>query len=85
MNLLSKVYNKMLDIYNNISEKFYKTTYYWETYWEYDLEEGTAYCSISKGTLYITLSDYRMLENDKVGKRILIELKTQQVPIKVLI
>lgn len=80
MNLLSKVYNKMLDIYNNISEKFYKTTY-----WEYDLEEGTAYCSISKGTLYITLSDYRMLENDKVGKRILIELKTQQVPIKVLI
>lgn len=80
MNILSKVYNKMLDIYNNISEKSYKTTY-----WEYELESGTAYCSISKGTLYITLSDYRMLENDKVGKKILIELKTQQVPIKVLI
>ena len=80
MNLFSKVYNKMLDIYNNIAEKFYKTTY-----WEYDLEEGTAYCSISKGTLYITLSDYRMLENDKVGKRVLIELKTQQVPIKIII
>ena len=80
MNILSKVYNKMLDIYNNISEKFYKTTY-----WEYELESGMAYCSISKGTLYITLSDYRMLEKDKVGKRILIELKTQQVPIKVLV
>ena len=80
MNLFSKVYNKMLDIYNNIAEKFYKTTY-----WEYDLEEGTAYCSISKGTLYITLSDYRILERDKVGKRVLIELKTQQVPIKIII
>ena len=80
MNLLNKIYNKLLDIYNNISERFYKTTY-----WQYELSNGTAYCSISKGTLYITLSDYRMLERDVVGRRILIELKTQQVPIKVLV
>ena len=80
MNLFSKVYNKMLDIYNNISEKFYKTTY-----WEYELESGIVYCSISGGKMYITLSDYRILENDKVGKRVLIELKTQQVPIKIII
>lgn len=85
MNILSKVYNKMLDIYNNISKKFYKTTYYWETYWEYDLEEGTAYCSISKGTLYITLSDYRILERDIIGRKMLNEFKDKQVPIKVLV
>ena len=82
--IFRKINNKILELYEKIFEWLYirlnKTTY-----WEYDLEEGTAYCSISQGTLYITLSDYRMLENDKVGKRILIELKTQQVPIKVLI
>ena len=82
--IFRKINNKILELYEKIFEWLYirlnKTTY-----WEYDLEEGTAYCSISKGTLYITLSDYRMLENNKVGKRILIELKTQQVPIKVLI
>ena len=82
--IFRKINNKILELYEKIFEWLYirlnKTTY-----WEYDLEKGTAYYSISKGTLYITLSDYRMLENDKVGKRILIELKTQQVPIKVLI
>ena len=84
MNLLSKVWNKIVDIYYNVYEWFY-ITFNKTTYWEYELESGTAYCSISKGTLYITLSDYRMLERDVVGRRILIELKTQQVPIKCLV
>ena len=84
MNLLNKLWNKIVDTYYNIYEWFY-ITFNKTTYWEYELESDTVYCSISGGKMYITLSDYRILENDKVGKRILIELKTQQLPIKVLI
>ena len=84
MGILNKLWNNLVDIYYNIYEWFY-ITFNKTTYWEYELESDTVYCSISCGKMYITLSDYRILENDKVGKRILIELKTQQLPIKVLI
>lgn len=82
--IFRKVNNKIEEIYSRIFEWLYirlnKTSY-----WEYELESGTVYCSISGGKMYITLSDYRMLERDVVGRRILIELKTQQVPIKCLV
>ena len=82
--IFRKVNNKLEDIYSRIFEWLYirlnKTTY-----WEYELESGMAYCSISKGTLYITLSDYRLLERDIIGRKLLKEFKDKQVPIKVII
>ena len=53
MNLLSKVWNKIVDIYYNIYEWFY-ITFNKTTYWQYELESSTVYCSISGGEMYIT-------------------------------
>lgn len=80
MNLFSKVWNKLVDTYYNIYEWFYKTTY-----WQYELTNGTAYCSVSEGMLYISLEDYRLMESDEIGRRILKDLKEEQVPIKVVV
>ena len=84
MNLLNKLWNKLVDTYYNIYEWFY-ITFNKTTYWEYELESDTVYCSISGGKMYITLSDYRILENDKVGRIVLKDLKEEQVPIKVVV
>ena len=84
MNLLSKVWNKIVDIYYNVYEWFY-ITFNKTTYWEYELESGTVYCSISGGKMYITLSDYRMLERDIIGRKLLNEFKDKQIPIKIII
>ena len=35
--------------------------------------------------MYITLSDYRMLERDIIGRKMLKEFKDKQVPIKIII
>lgn len=84
MNLLSKVWNKIVDIYYNVYEWFY-ITFNKTTYWEYELENGTVYCSISGGKMYITLSDYRILERDIIGRKMLKDLKEEQVSIKVVV
>ena len=82
--IFRKINNKLEDIYSRIFEWLYirlnKTTY-----WEYELESGTVYCSISGGKMYITLSDYRMLERDIIGREMLKSLKEQQVPVKIVV
>ena len=82
--IFRKINNKLEDIYSRIFEWLYirlnKTTY-----WEYELESGTVYCSISGGKMYITLSDYRMLERDIIGRKLLNEFKDKQIPIKIII
>ena len=84
MNLFIKVWNKVVDTYYNINEWFY-ITFNKTTYWEYELESGIVYCSISSGKMYITLSDYRVLERDIIGRKMLNEFKDKQVPIKIII
>ena len=84
MNLLSKVWNKIVDIYYNVYEWFY-ITFNKTTYWQYNLTNGTACCSVSDGMLYISLEDYRLMESDEIGRIILKDLKEEQVPIKVLV
>ena len=84
MNLLNKIWNKLVDTYYNIYEWFY-ITFNKTTYWQYELNNGTAYCSVSEGVLYISLEDYRLIESDEIGKIILKDLKEEQVPIKVLV
>ena len=70
MNLLSKLWNKIVDTYYNIYEWFY-ITFNKTTYWKYDLTNGTAYCSVSEGVLYISLEDYRLMESDEIGRVVL--------------
>lgn len=85
MNLLSKVWNKIVDIYYNVYEWFY-ITFNKTTYWKYDLTNETVYCSVSEGVLYINLEDYRLMESDEIiGRIILKDLKEEQVPIKVVV
>ena len=84
MNLLSKVWNKIVDIYYNVYEWFY-ITFNKTTYWQYELNNGTAYCLVSEGVLYISLEDYRLMESDEIGRVVLKDLKEEQVPIKVLV
>lgn len=84
MNLLNKLWNKVVDIYYNIYEWFY-ITFNKTTYWQYDLTNGMAYCSVSDGMLYISLEDYRLMESDEIGRIILKDLKEEQVPIKVVV
>ena len=82
--IFRKINNKLEDIYSRIFEWLYirlnKTTY-----WEYELTNGTAYCSVSDGMLYISLEDYRLMESDEIGRIILKDLKEEQVPIKVVV
>ena len=84
MNLLSKVWNKIVDIYYNVYELFY-ITFNKTIYWQYDLTKETVYCSVSGGVLYISLEDYRLMESDEIGRVVLKDLKEEQVPIKVLV
>lgn len=84
MNLLSKVWNKIVDIYYNVYEWFY-ITFNKTTYWKYDLTNETVYCSVSGGVLYINLEDYRLMESDEIGRIILKDLKEEQVSIKVVV
>ena len=84
MNLLSKVWNKIVDIYYNIYEWFY-ITFNKTTYWSYELNNGTAYCSVSDGMIYISLEDYRLMESDEIGRIVLKDLKKEQVSIKVVV
>ena len=84
MNLLSKVWNKIVDIYYNVYEWFY-ITFNKTTYWQYDLTKETVYCSVSGGVLYINLEDYRLMESDEIGRIILKDLKEEQVSIKVVV
>ena len=84
MNLLSKVWNKIVDIYYNVYEWFY-ITFNKTTYWQYDLTNEIVYCSVSGGVLYINLEDYRLMESDEIGRIILKDLKEEQVSIKVVV
>ena len=84
MNLFSKVWNKIVDTYYNIYEWFY-ITFNKTTYWQYELSNGTAYCSVSDGMLYFSLEDYRLMESDSIGRIILKDLKEEQLPIKVVV
>ena len=84
MNLLSKVWNKIVDIYYNVYEWFY-ITFNKTTYWSYELNNETVYCSVSGGVLYINLEDYRLMESDEIGRIILKDLKEEQVSIKVVV
>lgn len=84
MNLLSKVWNKIVDIYYNVYEWFY-ITFNKTIYWQYDLTNETVYCSVSEGVLYINLEDYRLMESDEIGRIILKDLKEEQVSIKVVV
>ena len=84
MNLLSKIWNKIVDIYYNVYELFY-ITFNKTIYWQYNLTNGTAYCSVSEGVLYISLEDYRLMESDEIGRVVLKDLKEEQVLIKVLV
>ena len=84
MDILNKLWNKVVDTYYNIYEWFY-ITFNKTTYWEYELENDTVYCSVSEGKMYLTLNDYRILEKDTIGKEILKNLKEEQVPIKVVV
>lgn len=82
--IFRKINNKILELYEKIFEWLYirlnKTTY-----WEYELESGIVYCTISGGKMYITLNDYRILERDIIGRKMLKEFKDNQVPIKIII
>ena len=84
MNLLSKLWNKIIDLYYKVYDWVY-ITFNKTTYWQYELNNGTAYCSVSGGVLYISLEDYRLMESDEIGRIILKDLKEEQVPIKVLV
>ena len=84
MVILNKLWNKIIDLYYNVYKWFY-ITFNKTTYWQYDLEKGTAYCSVSEGVLYISLEDYRLMERDEIGRIILKDLREEQVPIKVLV
>ena len=84
MILINKIINKIVDTYYNIYEWFY-ITFNKTTYWQYDLTNGTVYCSVSDGMLYIILEDYRLMESDEIGRVVLKDLKEEQVPIKVLV
>ena len=84
MNILNKLVNKVIDIYYNIYEWFY-ITFNKTTYWEYTINDKTVYCSISKGTFYITLEDYRVMEQEEIGKLLLNNLKSENVKIKVVV
>ena len=63
MNFINKLVNIIINIYYNIYEWFY-ITFNKTTYWEYELESGTVYCSVSDGMIYISLEDYRLMEKE---------------------
>lgn len=84
MTLITKIYNKIIDIYYKVYDWVY-ITFNKTTYWQYELNNGTAYCSVSEGVLYISLEDYRLMESDSIGRIILKDSKEEQVPIKVVV
>ena len=84
MVILNKLWNKIIDLYYNVYEWFY-ITFNKTTNWQYNLTNGTAYCSVSEGVLYISLEDYRLMESDEIGRIILKDLKEEQVSIKVVV
>ena len=84
MIFINKLNNIIVSFYHNIYEWFY-ITFNKTTYWEYTINDKTVYCSISKGTFYITLEDYRVMEKEEIGQLLLNNLKSENVKIKVVI